>query len=514
MTRDYLQAKAADAVFAISDILNPGEFGKPSSKGVKYENKAGKQVVDGGTGYAVEMGIKLSKPVYVFHQGTDPNHKTPVGWYKWDGKQFVAIDTPTLTKKYAGVGTRHINAAGVQAIKNVYQQTFSKPVSKPISVALSPVRPTTNILESRVQIQSGFFDYGKLSAEDERIILNEAIKQTNKQGYPVKKAVVYAHWGNMWAVTDKGADAFPVFGKHLKRSEESAGLGKGLNKIDLPKSNIEHNDDGKGWYDYYPTDQNGNKLDDIPQVIRDILQKKLGLDMSVYDSAIINSYGETTELSRHIDNTEDKGYAYKIPIVSISLIGDSVFQYSEPSDNPNHSLPDNKQVSLVPGQVVVFGGASRAMAHRVLNGKSGNAIGIKNSVDSLKTERINITLRRALPLTKEEYDKWISNNKILRESSPTETKMPKKPFERTFVPPTRDAQGNVISKDKQQPMAPPEVVAEQELKEKINKWIEEELPWTVSTPAFQLAEMYRKEKLSSETIEEFLKRLSCAGKLI
>jgi len=90
----------------------------------------------------------------------------------------------------------------------------------------------------------------------------------------------------------------------------------------------------------------------------------------------------------------------------------------------------------------------------------------------------------------------------------------KKPFERTFIPPTRDAQGNVISKDKEQPMAPPEVMAEQELKEKINEWIEKELPWSISTPASQIAEMYKKEKLSSETLEEFLKRLSCGGKLI
>lgn len=482
MTRDYLQAKAGEAVFAISDILNPGEVGKPSSKGVKYENTAGKQVVDGGTGYAVEMAIQLRKPVYVFHQGTDPNHKTAVGWYKWDGKQFVSVEIPTLTKKYAGVGTRHINAAGIQAIKDVYQKTFGVKPSEAVKatpVMLSSVKPNTNILESRVQIQSGFYDYGKLTSEDEKTILDEAIKQTNKQGYPVKKAVVYAHWGNMWAVTDKGADAFPVFGKHLRRSEESAGLGKGLKKIDLPKSNIEHNDGGKGWYDYYPTDQNGNKLDAIPEVIKDILQKKLGLDMSVYDSAIINSYGETTELSRHIDNTEDKGYAYKIPIVSISLIGDSVFQYSDPSDNPNHSLPDNKQISLAPGQVVVFGGASRAMAHRVLNGKSGNAVDIKNSVDSLKTERINITLRRALPLTKEEYNRWVNNNKVLRESS----------------------------KEKITP-------SEMTIEDKITNWIEQELPWTVSTLASQLAEMYNKEKLSSETIEEYLNRLSCLGKLI
>jgi len=298
----------------------------------------------------------------------------------------------------------------VQYVTNLEDVLVKKPkVERP---------ETTNGVKSRQEIQPGFFDYGLLSSNDEKVILDAAIKQTNEQGYPVKKGVVYAHWGNMWAVTDKGADAMSVFGTHLKRSKENTGFGKNLPKIDLPSSNINHNDGGKGWYDYYPTDQNGNPLNKIPQEIKDILQKKLGIDMSVYDSAIINSYGETTELTKHIDNTEDKGFAYKIPIVSISLIGDSLFNYSKPSNDPTHYLPDKEQIKLKPGQVVVFGGPSRAMAHRVTNGESGNSINIKNSVNSLKTERINITLRRALPLSEEEYNNWVNSNKSLSTQQP------------------------------------------------------------------------------------------------
>jgi alkylated DNA repair dioxygenase AlkB len=482
--RNYYQVANADSVFAVArlskDFMNAEVFG--------------------GTNTAVQLGQKLNKPVYVWDVETEQ-------WYKAENKKWIKIETPILTKNFAGIGTRDIENYNIldkstnkwtprkeflgeeksnkakQAIRDVYKKTFGNGVStegtKVVPVVLSSIKPNAGVVQSRVQIQPGFFDYGKLSAEDEKTILNEAIKQTNEQGYPVKKAVVYAHWGNMWAVTDKGADAFPVFGKHLKRSEESAGLGKGLKKIDLPRSTIQHNDGGKGWYDYYPTDQNGNPLNDIPQVIKDILQKKLGIDMSVYDSAIINSYGETTELSRHVDNTEDKGNAYKIPIISISLVGDSVFQYSEPSSNPTNSLSDNKKVSLAPGQVVIFGGPSRAIAHRVLNGKSGNAIEIKNSVDSLKTERINITLRRALPLSEQEYNKWVENNKKLKESSEKEQN-------------------------------PSEITTET----KIDDWIEKELPWSISTPISELASMYENEKLSGETIEEFLNRLSCNGKLI
>lgn len=49
---------------------------------------------------------------------------------------------------------------------------------------------------------------------------------------------------------------------------------------------------------------------------------------------------------------------------------------------------------------------------------------------------------------------------------------------------------------------------------KIAEWIEKELPWKVETPHSEIAAMYEKEKLSGETIEEFLNRLSCLGKLI
>lgn len=53
-----------------------------------------------------------------------------------------------------------------------------------------------------------------------------------------------------------------------------------------------------------------------------------------------------------------------------------------------------------------------------------------------------------------------------------------------------------------------------DLENKINSWIEKEIPWTITTPASELAKMYETEKLQDESIEEFLHRLSCKGKLI
>ena len=111
--RDYLQAKAADALFAIGNIVKPGDTNK---KGYKVKSKT--ESVDGGTGYSVQMAINLGKEVHVF----DQNQKQ---WYKWNGdlSKFLPEETPILTRKFAGVGTREITDAGKQAIKEIYQKT-------------------------------------------------------------------------------------------------------------------------------------------------------------------------------------------------------------------------------------------------------------------------------------------------------------------------------------------------------------------------------------------------------
>lgn len=111
--RDYLQAKAADAIYAISTIL---QIDTKDSKG--NINKSGKEVVSGGTGYAVEMGIQMNKTVYVFEQNKNV-------WTMWNGFYFEICETPILTKKFAGIGTREINQNGLQAIKNCYIKTIN-----------------------------------------------------------------------------------------------------------------------------------------------------------------------------------------------------------------------------------------------------------------------------------------------------------------------------------------------------------------------------------------------------
>lgn len=99
LRRNWWQVKNSDAIFAISSIT---------------DNK-----VDGGTGWAVHMAIGENKPVYVFDQKIKQ-------WFTWNGSSFIPTEIPTLTKNFAGIGTREINDAGKQAIREVYQKTVTE----------------------------------------------------------------------------------------------------------------------------------------------------------------------------------------------------------------------------------------------------------------------------------------------------------------------------------------------------------------------------------------------------
>jgi len=114
LARNWAQIKYSKQVFAIGSIIDPGH---KNDKG--YYNKSSKQIVDGGTGYAVQMGIDNNREVFVFDQ---PSNK----WYMWNyvTEHFVETETPTITfNNFAGIGTRSINPNGIQAIKDVYEKT-------------------------------------------------------------------------------------------------------------------------------------------------------------------------------------------------------------------------------------------------------------------------------------------------------------------------------------------------------------------------------------------------------
>jgi len=105
ISRNWFQVKNAEIVFAI------GKFIKNSRK-----------LVDGGTGWAVQMALDNKKAVYFFEQNEN-------AWFLYNQataqfEQVVEGHIPTLTQHFAGIGTREINANGKAAIKQVYEKTF------------------------------------------------------------------------------------------------------------------------------------------------------------------------------------------------------------------------------------------------------------------------------------------------------------------------------------------------------------------------------------------------------
>lgn len=103
--RNWFQVKNAEQIFAIGTLV-----------------KGKDHLVNGGTGWAVQMAIDNKKPVHLYDQ--DANL-----WCMYDYEWGIFVhheETPVLTHDFAGIGTRNITDDGLQAILNVYEQTFGK----------------------------------------------------------------------------------------------------------------------------------------------------------------------------------------------------------------------------------------------------------------------------------------------------------------------------------------------------------------------------------------------------
>jgi hypothetical protein len=117
LARNWAQVKYSDQIIAIGRIVKQGERG---SKG--YYNRGKMDVVDGGTGYAVMMGINHNKLVHVFDQDK-------CEWYRWSYStmSFVKMREEPMIEyhNFAGIGTREINENGKKAIADLYKRTFN-----------------------------------------------------------------------------------------------------------------------------------------------------------------------------------------------------------------------------------------------------------------------------------------------------------------------------------------------------------------------------------------------------
>lgn len=97
LARNWMQVKNCEEIFAIG----------------KFKNK----MVDGGTGWAVQMGIDVGKIVNFYDQ-------EKCVWGRYSNGKWERIDTPILTRQFAGIGTRQLNENGKMAIEEVYRKTF------------------------------------------------------------------------------------------------------------------------------------------------------------------------------------------------------------------------------------------------------------------------------------------------------------------------------------------------------------------------------------------------------
>lgn len=125
LRRNWFQVKNSDAIFAVSTI-------------------ASNNTVNGGTGWAVQMAIDNNKPVHVFDQDKGKWYE-----YNYSTKSWDETDTPTLTKNFAGIGTRKLNDAGKKAIEEVYKKTFESTISSGNDSNPNTINPVQKVLSDK-----------------------------------------------------------------------------------------------------------------------------------------------------------------------------------------------------------------------------------------------------------------------------------------------------------------------------------------------------------------------------
>lgn len=405
LIRNWAQVANSDAVFAIGALGKPGDIWKGDEKSAE-PRKLLKFAVQGGTGYAVEMAIQAGKPVFVFDQFRNQ-------WYKNIDGEWSKTETPSLTENFAGIGTREINEAGKQAIRDVYTNTLQK--TQPTEITKGQeIQPGLELFKDALteQEQKEFYEFGKSILE--------------KHGYNPFPQYVMASAGKFeWSpelVADKTGKAF--------------NRGSNYNKDIVSQKAVVKGSDGTGrWgYHYYPTNLDGSAITPIPQNIRDILQKITGQDMSDYDTVLINLYPSGRTLGWHTDVTEDHRNLDR-DIISVSIGANADFTYANTPNNWISGDPSSTykldKLNLNSGDVILFGGPSRLISHTVtnINGKtdlgpidlsnSNVNPGFKGGLKLTDDWRLNFTFRVADPNSN--YGKRTVSQKGLTVSSiPTE----------------------------------------------------------------------------------------------
>lgn len=76
------------------------------------------KTVKGGTGWGAEFAKLCNKPLFVFDQERD-------AWFRWTGEAWSEKAEPVIAHpRFAGTGTRFLDANGQQAIEALFQRSF------------------------------------------------------------------------------------------------------------------------------------------------------------------------------------------------------------------------------------------------------------------------------------------------------------------------------------------------------------------------------------------------------
>ena len=382
LIRNWAQVANSQAVYAIAPIGKEGDYwGEDMKKKPEDRRVLAKEAVQGGTGYAVEMAIQAGKPVYVYN---DPNTKAgshlPKGWYTWDGKNFVAIDTPMLAKNFAAIGSRNMSAEAEQAIRDVYTQAFGtsggepevvvQTVSEPYGVVVAETSPSTtktqefvNLIQPQIKAQA----YKENASGTANDMFMYGLRWTRKTG---AKAPL------------------------VNRSYANGGL---------PTTDAK----AKDGYVYDTVDQNGNALAPVSdlQPIMEEIQKTLGIDMSNYDAVIGNIYLPGQRIATHRDTTESLS-ARNYPVVVYTIGNMSGISVYENEKNPGSASFASDKKTTIPtqnGSIYTFGmdGKGRfEMAHDTPGMKREQKfppIKLPNGT-TVENYTITLTFRRAADL--------------------------------------------------------------------------------------------------------------------
>ena len=138
-------------------------------------------------------------------------------------QSFTPIDTPVLTKNFAGIGTREINDAGKQAIRDVYDKTFN--VNVPVETTSNPFEEyrqvRINVGNSGVSVQRAIELINKLKTAEMR---NEEV---TGQIDDVYNSELFEDWSERKSVIelfkDKqfGNDVESLFEEYLSKYESN-----------------------------------------------------------------------------------------------------------------------------------------------------------------------------------------------------------------------------------------------------------------------------------------------------